>query len=54
MTDPIKAIKDLHYEITEVTDYLDNGDEVCYKYVVTRCSECRVEYPCMTISVLND
>ena len=56
MTDKlqIEAIKDLHYEITEVIDFFTNGDEVAYKFGVPHCSACRVEWPCMTISVLDD
>lgn len=50
----LEAIKDLHCEITEVIDYFTNGDEVHSKFAVTHCSECRVEWPCMTISILDD
>ena len=56
MTDQlqIEAIRDLHCEVTEVIDLFANGDEIAYKFAVPQCSECRVEFPCMTISVLND
>ena len=50
----IEAIKDLHCEVTEVYDFLKNGDEISYKFAVPQCVECRVEWPCMTISVLDD
>ncbi len=50
----IEAIKDLHCEVVEVIDFFANGDEIAYKYAVPQCSECRVEWPCMTISVLDD
>jgi hypothetical protein len=50
----IEAIKDLHFEVIEVIDFFTNGDEIAYKFAVPQCSECRVEWPCMTISVLDD
>jgi len=50
----IEAIKDLHFEVIEVIDFFTNGDEIAYKFAVSQCSECRVEWPCMTISVLDD
>jgi hypothetical protein len=49
-----QAIKDLHCEVTEVIDYLNNGDEIHYKFAVNQCSECREEWPCLTISLLDD
>ena len=49
-----EVIRELHCEITAVHDYLDNGDEISYKFAVPQCVECRVDYPCMTISVIDD
>jgi hypothetical protein len=49
-----KAIREIHSEISQVWDYPANGDEINIKFAVPNCSECRVEWPCMTISVLDD
>jgi len=49
-----KAIREIHSEISQVWDYPANGDEINTKFAVPNCSECRVEWPCMTISVLDD
>jgi len=49
-----KAIRDIHSSTLQVWDYPPNGDEVNIKFAVPNCSECRVEWPCMTITVLDD
>ncbi len=49
-----EAIKEIHQSVLQVWDYPANGDEVHIKFAVPNCSECRVEWPCMTISVLDD
>jgi hypothetical protein len=49
-----KAIRELHFEVSEVIDIMTNGDEITYRYQVPQCLECRVEWPCMTITVLED
>jgi hypothetical protein len=49
-----KAIRQIHAETSQVYDYPANGDEVYTQFAVPHCVECRVEYPCMTISVLDD
>ena len=49
-----KAIRDIHSSTLQVWDYPANGDEINIKFAVPNCSECRVEWPCMTITVLDD
>jgi hypothetical protein len=49
-----KAIRDIHSQTSQVWDFPPNGDEIHIKFAVPNCAECRVEWPCMTISVLDD
>ena len=49
-----EAIRDIHSSTLQVWDYPASGDEIHIKFSVPNCAECRVEWPCMTISVLDD
>jgi hypothetical protein len=49
-----KAVREIHSQTSQVWDYPANGDEIHIKFAVPNCAECRVEWPCMTISVLDD
>jgi hypothetical protein len=49
-----EAVRDIHSSTLQVWDYPASGDEIHIKFAVPNCAECRVEWPCMTISVLDD